>query len=473
MFDPAAVSPQAILATSTALWCALSRSPARVLRYFTSWPVLAVVLLVGALAVPKIIVGYIAPCGVLQDTIASGELLAGRPAYPEDLHVVVKRVLREHPIPATVSWLRGVQAAHLGCVDLLQLNAHPPLVAMALEPAVATLGYFRPILLLEAFSVASLVVMIWLWSKALEIILPPKQWVLLVLVLLGSQPALEGFRNSSLSALLAMLVVTTWYLLRTEREGWSGVVLSIAAGLKLFPIAAAAAMTFRRIRALVTLAVSCACIVLGIFWLHGGRIFSDYIATAHSDVIQYGWERDNYSLYANIRYFLNGSEAFLGPLVVGAYALLCVVAGLSIFRLRDHKILSCDFGMALAATVMCLFSPVVWSHYYIILFLPLCILSHYSRWWESKGSSVVFFLIVASVNMSEFSLEKLWGVAGTQAVSSLPTGAVLAIFGWLSVEAFKASLATLELHSGTGEPASLTRSDLPPRVKTAQAGGQN
>jgi hypothetical protein len=95
--------------------------------------------------------------------------------------------------------------------------------------------------------------------------------------------------------------------------------------------------------------------------------------------------------------------------------------------------------MALAATIMCLLPPVVWTHYFILLFLPLCILSYYSRWWQSKRSSVAFFLIVASVNMHVVSLEKLSALAGTDVVSSLPTAGVLAIFCWLSVEAFRVS----------------------------------
>ena len=439
------------MATLVALAFALSREPARILRHFTSWPMLAGVFVVATLAVPMIAVGFIAPCGAMQDTVASGELLAGRSAYPHDLRPIVKRVLIENPLPTTVSWLRGMQSSHLDCLNELRVNAHPPLVAVALEPAVAVLGYFKPILLFQAITLASLVLMIWLWSKALEIRLRPRLWILLILVLLGSQPVLAGFRGAALSAFLSLLVVTAWYLLRAECNGWAGIVLATAAGLKLFPIVACGSLLFGRIRALFAVAVSSICILLGIGWLQGSQIFSEYSATARLVVSYYDWLRDNYSLFANIRYFLNGNETFLRPVVVLVYVLVFLVAGIVLFRLRNKRIMCCDFGMALAATMMCLLPPVVWNHYFILLFLPLCILSHYSRWWQSKGSSVAFFLIVASVNMHVVSLETLSALAGTQIVSSLPTVGVLAIFCWLTVEAFRVS-------SGAGQRLPLRRS---------------
>jgi hypothetical protein len=445
MFDPAAASPQAIMAALIALALALSRAPARILRHLTSWPMLAGVFVVATLAVPKIILGFIAPCGALQDTVSAGELLAGRSAYPLDLRPVVKRVLRDNPLPATVSWLRGIQASHLGCMELLQVNPHPPLVAVGLEPVVAALGYFRPILLFQAITAISLVWMIRLWSKTLGIILQPRLWALLVLVLLGSQPILEGFRGAGLSALLSLLMVTVWHLLRTERNELAGIALATATGLKLFPIIACGLLLFNRLRTLFVVAVSSICILLGIFLLQGSHIFNEYIATARLTVSYYDWLRDNYSLLANIRYFLNGEETFRKPVVILVYGLLCLVAGIVLYYLRNQRIICCDFGMALAATLMCLLPPVVWTHYFILLFLPLCILSHYSRWWESKGSSVAFFLIVASVNMHVVSLEKLSALAGTQLVSSLPTAGALAIFCWLTVEAFKVpSMAAFE-----------------------------
>jgi len=190
---------------------------------------------------------------------------------------------------------------------------------------------------------------------------------------------------------------------------------------------------------------------LGIVWLQGSQILNEYRATARFVVSYYDWLRDNYSLFANIRYFLNGNETFLRPVVVLVYVLVFLVAGIVLFRLRNQRIICCDFGMALAATMMCLLPPVVWTHYFILLFLPLCILSHYSRWWQSKGSSVAFFLSVASVNLHVASLETLSALAGTQIVSSLPTVGVLAIFCWLTVEAFRAS-------SGAGRRLPLLRS---------------
>ena len=433
-FNPATAGPQAVLATLVAAACAFSRTPARILKHLTSWPVLAALFVVATISAPMIIVGYIAPCGAMQDTVASGELLAGRSAYPHDLQPVVRRVVQENPPPATFSWLRGIQASHLNCLYGLNLNAHPPLVPVAIEPMVATLGYYKPILIFQVISLVSLVLMIWLWSKGFGIVLQPRQWALVLLVLLGSDPIFEVFRGAGLSGLLAVLVVATWYLLRTEREGWAGTVLAIAACLKLFPLIAGGVFLFKRIRAIFALALSGLAILFGIFLLHGTRIFKEYIATAHLDVNDYDWLRNNYSLFANIRYFLHGDQKLLEPLVIFVYALLLVVAGMALYRLRNQRAVCCDFGMALAATLMCLFSPVVWAHYFIILFLPFCIVSRYSRWWKSKGSSIAFFLLIASVDGAP--LDKLSTLAGTDVFWSLPTLGVLAIFIWLSAEAF-------------------------------------
>ena len=433
-FNPAAANPQAILATLGAAVCAVSRPPSRVLRYLTSWPVLATLFVIATISVPMIIIGYIAPCGAMQDTVASGELLAGRSAYPHDLRPIVRHLLQEDPPPSTFPWLRRLQASHMGCLYSLDLNAHPPLVPVALEPLVAAIGYYKPILIFQALSLASLVLMIVLWTKGLGIVLEPRQFALVLLVLLGSEPVFEVFRGAGLSGLLAMLIVATWYLLRTDREWRAGTVLAIAACLKLFPLIAAAVFLFKRIRAFFAFALSGLAIVLGIFWLHGVGIFEEYIATAHSDVNGYDWLRNNYGLFANIRYLLHGDLKLLEPLVVFIYASLLFVAGAALYRLRNQSAVCCDFGMALAATLMCLFSPVVWSHYFIILFLPFCIVSRYSRWWESRGASVAFFLLIASVDGAP--VDKLSTLAKTGIFFSLPTVGVLAIFIWLSAEAF-------------------------------------
>jgi len=289
--------------------------------------------------------------------------------------------------------------------------------------------------------------MIWLWSKAFGIVLRPRQWVVLLLVLLGSEPVFEILRGTGLSGPISMLIVATWYLLRTERDGWAGSVLAIAAGLKLFPIVAGGVFVFKRIRAIYAFVLLSIGIVLGIALLHGTQIFNEYIATAHLDVNNYDWYRNNYGLLANIRYFLHGDESLLQPLVVLVYGAILLVAGVALFRLRNQRTVVCDFGMALAATLMCLFSPVVWTHYFIILFLPFCILSRYARWWESKGSSIAFFLLIASVDGAP--VDKLSALAGTDIFWSLPTVGVLAIFAWLSVKAFQAaSMATPQSEHG-------------------------
>jgi hypothetical protein len=225
--------------------------------------------------------------------------------------------------------------------------------------------------------------------------------------------------------------------MRTERDGWAGTVLAIAAGIKLFPIVAGGVFLFKRFRAIYAFTLSSIGIVLGIVLLHGTQIFTEYIATAHLDVNNYDWYRNNYGLFANIRYFVHGDAKLLEPLVVLVYGSILLIAGIALFRLRNQRIVLCDFGMAFAATLMCLFSPVVWTHYFIILFLPFCILSWYSRWWESKAASVGFFLLLATVDGAP--VDKLSALAGSDVFWSLPTAGVLGMFVWLSAKAFQAT----------------------------------
>jgi len=435
--NPAALAPQASLAVLAATACALCQPPRRIFRYLTSWPALAALAVIASIDVPMVVIGYLAPCGAMQDTIGAGELLAGRTAYPVEFQSVVRRVLKDNPVPTAPSWLAGIQASHLSCLYQLDLNAHPPLVPVVLAPFVGWIGYFKPILLFEAISLASLVFMIWLWSKAFAIRLARKQWLLFLLVLLGSEPVFEVLRGAGLSGLLAALVVAVWYLMRTERNGSAGVVLGVAAGLKLFPIVAAGAMLFGRMRAVIALALSCGAIVAGIVCLHGAGIFTDYAATAHADAAEYGWFRNNYGLLANIRYFLRGDRTFLVPLLAVLCLAICLISAFVLYRLRHSRAACCDFGMALAATLMCILPPVVWTHYFIILFLPLCVLSYYSKWWDSKWMSVAFFLILAAVDQGGLPLEKLAGILHTEIVWSLPPLAVLCLFGLLCFQGLR------------------------------------
>jgi hypothetical protein len=440
-FNPASASLQSIMAILAAMACGVSRTPQRVLGYFISWPLFAAVLLNATISLPMLVFSYIAPCGAIQDTVAAGELLAGRTAYPPDMRPVVKRIVHDNPVPSTVSWLKGVQAAHLGCMYDLRLNAHPPLVAVGLEPVVAVLGYYKPIILFQTINLVSIILMILLWSKAFELMLGPKEYLFYFLVLLGSEPFFGVLRSAGMSALLAMLVVAVWYLLRREWNGWAGIVLAVATGLKLFPVVAAGSMLFGRMKALFTLMLTSLGIVLGIVFLHGTQIFSEFSATAHSDVSFYDWMRGNYSLYANIRYLLKGDDSLLIPLTVLIYGSLCVVAGIAVFRLRNSRALCCDFGMAIAATLMCLFPPIVWVHYFVILFLPLCIISRYSKWWASRGASITFLLTLASVDGEP--LEKLSALGGIEVLASLPTLGVLVMLGWLCVKAFQLSASSI------------------------------
>jgi hypothetical protein len=433
--NPATFNPQAILAILAAIACCFSRRTDRFVERLTSWPVLLILFLIALWSVPMMVVGYIAPCGAVQDTAGAGELLAGRSAYPRDMSAVVKQILQTNPLPATPSWLRKQQSAHLDCLYELELNAHPPLVAVGLKPVVAAIGYFKPILIFHALSITSMIVMIWLSAKALGIALTSKFWLVNLLLLFGSAPVFDVFRDAGMSALLAFLVVATWYLLRTERDSRAGVILGIATGLKIFPIVACGAMLFGRMRALLATFGTLIVILLGIVFLQGTSILTDYAATAHVDAMKFRALRNNFSLYANIYYLVHRNETLFTPALVLIYGALGVIAAFVVFRLRNSWPVCCDFAMALAATLMCLLPPVVWIHYFVILYLPLIVISRYAKWWESRAMTVVFLVVVAVLNQGGgFMLNQLMLYLHTDVVWSLPTLGVLTIFGWLCVK---------------------------------------
>lgn len=388
---------------------------------------LACAALLAALSIPKLVVAYIAPCEYFQDTAAAGELLENRSGYPS-FHPLIKRIVTATP-PWAPELLKPLQAAQSRCIAELELNAHPPFLTVLTEPLVAMMGYYKPIFVMNTASLIFLVAIPMILVRYLPMQIPRVTQINIMLLLIASQPVLSTLRNANQSLILAGLLVLGWHYLRQGYEIRGGTALALAASLKVYPAIALGYLFWARRKALAASALVCAGIAEGIALWHGPGIFSEYLKTAQLVASWYTWMRNNYSLHSNLKYYADFSNEQLNRPYALLVGILLLIVFVILFRVRKSKDMLCDLSMAASCTLMCLITPVVWTHYYSMLLLPYAIVFRYSRAWESsiKCSCLLFML---SLNwLHDGTLGWLGNQLG-QWIWSLPTLSTLGLLGW-------------------------------------------
>lgn len=260
---------------------------------------------------------------------------------------------------------------------------YPPFAALAMAPLALLPAWLASALwtMLAAAALAAAVVVV---RRALD--RPSPGWLvaLLTAAAVALEPVWQNLVFGQVNLLLMLAVVVD--LLRPERR-WSGLLVGVAAGLKLTPLVFVGLLVLigRRDAAGRALAAFAGTVLLAhavmpawstAYWTDGlvdaRRVGPP--ALAH-----------NQSVYGALTRLLDGPPPTLLWLAVAApVALLALAAGARWWRCGD-RVLGCGLG----AVAMLLASPISWSHHWVWA-VPIALALWERHRWAAAGWAAVF-----------------------------------------------------------------------------------
>lgn len=259
---------------------------------------------------------------------------------------------------------------------------YPPFAAIAMAPWALLPGWLAAALWTGA-SVAALAVVVALVRRHLG--LPTPGW-LVALVTAGAlalEPVWQNLAFGQINLLLMAAVLVD--LLRPERR-WSGVLVGIAAGLKLTPLVFVVLLVLvgRRTAAGRAALVFAGSVAAGFVVMPGwaGSYWTDGLLDARR--VGPPALAHNQSVYGVLARLLDGPPPTLVWLVVAvplAGGVVLVAAG---WWRRGDRVL----GTCLAALAMLLASPISWSHHWVWAVPVALVLWERSRWAAAAWAAV-------------------------------------------------------------------------------------
>jgi Glycosyltransferase family 87 len=410
----------------------------------------------------RMYLSYLAPGDILQNTISAQEFAHGRSLYPSDLNDLVLAELRDHPpaepLSSQIPRLKNLQTQQFEVSRLNVVNAHPPLFSLLMVPLVAVCGIYFPAIVVNLALLCLYGYVLYHLLSALFPGLSSFCRTLLMVLGFGWAPVFASIRHASQSLLIGSLVMLCWWLIREGRDGLGGAILGLAVNLKVYPATVFLYLILKRWRAFI--AASAATLALAVFaWLCvGGRDIARFAATTKTVVATFGSSRINTSPFAVIIGALDISVSSKAANVV-----LIVIGAAFVFSAawilhagpgsRGAGARNSDLDFAIATCLMCLISPIVWTHYYSVLILPLAVIAKHGVSWTQDGApKVVFLLLVLVLSLPDppvlaFSAMLQTGLGRTLSWLLSPrTLAVLSVTIWLAV---------LKLRPGRADQAAL------------------
>jgi hypothetical protein len=374
-------------------------------------PVALLSTLVAAVAVH---IGYVAPLAIVQDLVAAREALAHRPLPTTEIGPLVQKAFDGEPRPASLRTLwpelgREEEEEFVNVPQTMLLQAHPPFMILSFIPLYYLCGLHGSSLAFALLSIGFLLATLFVIDRQLRFDWDWKQKALVVFLLLSCEPMSWVLRAGQTGALLSLLITLSWYWLHKARFIASGVALGAAIALKLFPALLLVYFLLRARLGLAAALVTTLALNLLAAACFGFNAFVEYARTARLDSDAHAAAFDNCSLYQA----LNQVSYILSlPLLrsIGFYVVVCfcLVAVVCFEMLRkksdDVSARDSDVAFSLFVVGMCFLSPLCWSHYFVVLLVPLAVLFRSNdRTGASRGKVAAYFAVFAGLMFpSEF-----------------------------------------------------------------------
>jgi 4-amino-4-deoxy-L-arabinose transferase-like glycosyltransferase len=349
---------------------------------------------------------YISPRDLLQDIVSAQEYLAGRSLFPDHMNELMRQAVAEEPRPSPFWWAPQFQEREARARERTftehWVQAHPPPMTLFVAPFVAHCGILGTQVVILLLSLAALALTLVLLGRGLEWKLARRQWLILVLAVLGAEPIVTTLRSGQTGLLLGGLMVVGWYALKRGRPLLAGVAVGLATGLKLFPGLLLIYFLLRQRKAFAAAAGTLLVLVLLVGTLTGWHTFAEYTATTRGVVDEYAQFPNNLSLLGLAARTLEAPGTASGKARVFFYllALAAIVAAALVSRRgpqpsEDNR--SLDIEYALFVALMPLLSPISWDHYLSVLLLPLAVLGTRTLTAAAPWSAVLGFVSIVVV----------------------------------------------------------------------------
>jgi hypothetical protein len=291
----------------------------------------------------------------------------------------------------------------------IRFNAHPPASVLLALP-LAPLEQFQAYLAWTAISIGCLATSLWLMLRAPGIQLSATETLGFATLAVAGNAVSHHLIQGQVNLLLLLLVTGAW---SADRRGFSaagGVLVGIAAALKLFPaFLVLYYLTFGKWRGLGGVLLGFAAFNLLALAVLGLEPFVDYTRTVLPATQEFRDWWGNASLWGFWSKLLDGSSGQVVPIAyhprlawcLGLLScLLAVVCTIRrTFPLRNSPL--ADLPWAAFLVTMLLVSPITWEHYFVLLFLPGLIVWKASRHRPARACFVLAVLgLLVTVNGS-------------------------------------------------------------------------
>lgn len=375
-----------------------------------------------------ILVGYLGPGDIFQDFVGAKELAAGRSMNPTaNMRERVAYWLDREPLDSAglPDWpaLGSLRASSLDSgARQLVVQAHPPFHIFLLAPLVKLCRSIqRTYLAVTLVNIAAYVLLLLLlWrSTNLPAVVPAGAVALLCLLALDWQPFLANLRQGQIGVVVALLVIGGWHCLSHDRPWPAGILIGLAALIKMFPALLIVWLLLRNRRAFVAALGTVSVAVLLLYLTRGPGAFIDYFHAAQAVEANFGRARNNSSLSSIISYVTGSPAAIFGDALLFGYAVFLML------RKRTPVLEFSSF-----VVLSCLLSPTSEAFYFPILLLPLATVAS-----EIRPTAMLAILICFSFpdQVVWRSTELLTPVLGDRLawlLCSFPTFAMLALWYW-------------------------------------------
>jgi hypothetical protein len=282
---------------------------------------------------------------------------------------------------------------------------YPPPIALLLQPfhSYATAWWVWAGVSFISW-IAALALLVRELSGELRERIPPAWWPLLLAELIAFTPVLSHFFWGQTQLQLLLLLVISWMLLRRDRDTAAGIVLGVAIAIKIFPLLLFVPLFARqRWRCLIAATLSAAAVLAVSYaivgWEQAYVFFADVLPRHGGSVIA---NSTNHTTIAAMLTNAFGAPAlsYYASLLVRALVMAAVLYGA--WRMRDAA-----QAFALGATTLVLVTPVVWEHYFVLIYLPwLDALARSTR--RQQPVLIVAYFLFAAAMLVYYTPGSLW-----------------------------------------------------------------
>ncbi len=304
----------------------------------------------------------------------------------------------------------------------LQYVYPPPLAFfMLVFPNLLTAMWGGAIISLIAFGLAIRLMIAELAPQLAQISSP--QRTLGLVGLLFYLPLFHHLVWGQIQLVLLWLIVIAWYCLRHTNDALAGCAFGLAIALKLYPVIfLLPLLAQRRWKAAAWTILSSSAILLGSFMLVGWDQLDRYlnqVLPAVSRQLGGLLFLDNHSINTSL-YLWSGSEALAST---GSFVFKACL-GIVFLGILAKAPRRPDSLVPLAMTMMTMIIPIIWTHYFVLLYLPFSdSFAHIHRHRRQFALLVASYLFISTGPLVQF----IDGIA-LSIIHSLPMIGMLIVF---------------------------------------------